>query len=162
MIVSSAITGISFVNNDHNNGQSDNSNENSKSEITTVSTDNTETEAKTEKTHNQNSSSKTTKEIVHEYFADIPILIDVASCESGFVHYTNGTIIRGRINPQDVGVMQINEKYHLSDSIKLGFDIHTLEGNMAYARHLYKNQGTRPWEYSSKCWNKSREVALNI
>jgi hypothetical protein len=142
--------------------QINNPTENSKSEITTVQTDNTATVQKSEKTYTKNSSSKTTKQIVQEYFAETPILIDVASCESRFIQYdADGSVLRGFINPQDVGVMQINEKYHLSDSIKLGLDIHTLEGNMDYAKHLYNKQGTRPWEYSSKCWNKTREVALN-
>ena len=137
-------------------------NENSKSEITTVQTDNTAKTEKSEKTHTKNSSSKTNRQIVAEYFSETPILIDVASCESHFTQFNaDGTILRGVVNPQDVGVMQINEKYHLSDSIKLGFDIYTLEGNMAYAKHLYKTQGTKPWEYSSQCWNKTREVALN-
>ena len=105
---------------------------------------------------------KTVRETVKEYFADIPVLIDVAYCESGIVQFNNdGTVLRGFINPQDVGVMQINEKYHLETSIRLGIDIYTLEGNLEYARFLYETQGTRPWEYSSHCWNKKREVALN-
>ena len=157
MLVSSMISSNVVVTNQINNPT-----ENSKSEITTVQTDNTATVQKSEKTYTKNSSSKTTKQIVQEYFAETPILIDVASCESRFIQYdADGSVHRGFINPQDVGVMQINEKYHLSDSIKLGLDIHTLEGNMDYAKHLYNKQGTRPWEYSSKCWNKTREVALN-
>lgn len=159
MLVSSAAAGNGFM----TETQNTNPNENSKSEITTVQPDNTATVGNSEKTHtNKNSSSKTTKQIVQEYFADTPVLIDVASCESRFIQFdADGTVHRGVVNPQDVGVMQINEKYHLSESEKLGLDIHTLEGNMAYAKHLYKTQGTRPWEYSSKCWNKTREVALN-
>ncbi len=157
MLVSSAVSSDMVA-----GTQTNNSNENSKSEITTVQTDNTVKTEDSEKTHTKNSSSKTTKQIVQEYFADTPVLIDVASCESHFIQFdADGTIHRGKVNPQDVGVMQINEKYHLSDSIKLGYDIYTLEGNMAYAKHLYKTQGTRPWEYSSKCWNKTREVAVN-
>jgi len=157
MLVSSMVSNNVVATNQINNPT-----ENSKSEITTVQTDNTATVQKSEKTYTKNSSSKTTKQIVQEYFAETPILIDVASCESRFIQYdADGSVHRGFINPQDVGVMQINEKYHLSDSIKLGLDIHTLEGNMDYAKHLYNKQGTRPWEYSSKCWNKTREVALN-
>lgn len=157
MLVSSMISNNVVATNQINNPT-----ENSKSEITTVQTDNTATVQKSEKTYTKKSSSKTTKQIVQEYFAETPILIDVASCESRFIQYdADGSVHRGFINPQDVGVMQINEKYHLSDSIKLGLDIHTLEGNLDYAKHLYNKQGTRPWEYSSKCWNKTREVALN-
>jgi hypothetical protein len=105
---------------------------------------------------------KTTKGIVEDYFSDIPIMVDVAYCESRFTMFdADGSVHRGVVNPQDVGVMQINEKYHLETSIKLGLNIHTLEGNLDYARFLYETQGTAPWEYSSHCWNKSREVALN-
>jgi hypothetical protein len=57
-------------------------------------------------------------------------------------------------------VMQINEKYHLETSRELGFNIHTLEGNMAYARYLYEKQGARPWLASSHCWANYRQVAV--
>ena len=104
----------------------------------------------------------TTREIVETYFSDVPVMIDVAYCESRFTQFNaDGSVHRGVINPADVGVMQINEKYHLDTSIKLGINIHDLEGNLDYARYLYETQGTAPWEYSSHCWNKSREVALN-
>lgn len=106
--------------------------------------------------------SKTTKQTVEDYFSDIPVMIDVAFCESRYTQFnSDGSVHRGVVNPADVGVMQINEKYHLATSKKLGLDIHTLEGNMAYGRYLYETQGTAPWEYSSHCWNKTREVALN-
>lgn len=102
-----------------------------------------------------------TEERVREYFDDIPILVDVARCESQFRQFnSNGTVLRGIQNPDDVGVMQLNEYYHKAQAVKLGHDIHTLEGNMAYARYLYEKEGTAPWVYSSPCWGKTREVAL--
>jgi len=104
----------------------------------------------------------TTKEEVEEYFSDLPILAEVAFCESRNRQFgKNGKVLRGIENSQDVGVMQINEKYHLKTANKLGLNLHTLEGNMAYGRYLYEKEGTRPWNYSSKCWGKSREVAVN-
>lgn len=103
----------------------------------------------------------TTKEIVEDYFQDIPVMIDVAYCESRFRQFdANGNVLRGDYNALDVGVMQINEKYHADTAAKLGLNLHTTEGNMAYARYLYETQGTRPWNYSSHCWGKTREVAL--
>ncbi len=109
----------------------------------------------------QENSEKTTQEIVEHYFSDIPVLIDVASCESEFRQFNkNGSVLRGTENSSDVGVMQINEKYHLQVAQRLGIDIYTLEGNMEYARFLYNSEGTRPWKYSSFCWNKMREVAV--
>lgn len=102
-----------------------------------------------------------TEERVKEYFSDIPILVDVARCESRFRQFdVNGQPLRGVQNRADVGVMQINEKYHLATAQRLGLDLNTLEGNMAYARHLYEQSGSAPWVHSSKCWGTTREVAL--
>lgn len=102
----------------------------------------------------------TTQDKVEQYFSDLPIMIDIARCESRFrQHNKNGDVLRGELTPADVGVMQVNEKFHLKESKKLGYDIHTLEGNMAYARYLYQKQGARPWLASSSCWAKYRELA---
>ena len=103
-----------------------------------------------------------TKDAVSTYFADLPIMIDIARCESHFKQTDeNGNITRGVANPFDVGVMQINEKYHLEESKKLGYDIYTLQGNMEYARYLYEKQGARPWLASSKCWSQYQNIAKN-
>jgi hypothetical protein len=103
----------------------------------------------------------TTEAQVKAYFEETPILAEIAFCESRFRHFDkNGNVLRGVQNSQDVGVMQINEKYHLDTAQKLGLNIYTLEGNMAYGKYLYDTQGTRPWNYSSHCWGKHREVAL--
>ena len=102
----------------------------------------------------------TVKEKVTQYFSDLPILVDIARCESRFRQTDkNGEIIRGVANPLDVGVMQINERYHLKESKKLGYDIYTVEGNMAYARYLYEKEDARPWLASSKCWAKYSNIA---
>lgn len=93
---------------------------------------------------------------VREYFADTPILIDIARCESTFRQTgPDGKILRGIVNPDDVGVMQINQYYHGDSSKRLGQDIMTLEGNMAYARHLYEVYGADPWSASKPCWSKT-------
>lgn len=91
---------------------------------------------------------------VREYFKDIPDMIEIARCESRFRQFVNGEVLRGIQNPQDVGVMQINEHYHLAASKRLGFNIYTLEGNMRYARYLYEREGTRPWGWSKPCHGK--------
>ncbi len=105
-----------------------------------------------------------TEEYVKDYFKDIPIMIEVARCESTFRHLDeDGDIHRGRVNKSDVGVMQINEYYHLDQAEKRNLDIHTIEGNTAYARDLYEREGTRPWSSSKPCWGKyeSKLLALN-
>jgi len=99
-------------------------------------------------------SEMTVKERVSVYFEDDPVLVRIAGCESSYRHLDkNGYIVRGKVNRRDIGVMQINEYYHLSASKKLGYDIYTLEGNMAYAKYLYEKKGSQPWNSSRACWN---------
>jgi hypothetical protein len=105
-----------------------------------------------------------TEEYVKEYFKDIPIMIQIARCESTFRHLDeDGEIHRGRVNNADVGVMQINEYYHLDQAENKNLDIYTIEGNTAYARDLYEREGTRPWASSKPCWGKyeSKTLALS-
>ncbi len=115
----------------------------------------------------ENKEDKTKKEIamkamsteayIRNYFSDIPILAEVARCESSFRQTdSNGNLIRGKVNRSDVGVMQINEHYHAAAAKKLGLDLHTLEGNAAYARELYEKEGAKPWLPSSPCWTKTQ------
>lgn len=102
----------------------------------------------------------TTEESVNAYFSDLPIMVDIAHCESRFRQTDKaGNIFRGVENRYDVGVMQINEQYHLEEAKKLGIDIYTLKGNMQYARHLYEKEGARPWMASSACWAQSQNLA---
>ena len=100
-------------------------------------------------------SAKTVEMSVREYFKDVPILAEIAKCESEFKHVGgNGEIIKGKVNRGDLGVMQINRYYHEKDASKLGLDLKTLRGNMAFARNLYDKYGTSPWQSSSGCWEK--------
>lgn len=104
---------------------------------------------------------KTIQEIVEQEFKDIPIMIEIAKCESRYRQFDeNGNVLKGKVDNRDTGVFQINKHYHLDTALKLGLDIYTLEGNMAYARYLYENEGSQPWNASSGCWGKYREVAL--
>ncbi len=103
------------------------------------------------------------KKYVSDYFSDIPLLARIAECESHNRQYDkSGAVIRGEVNVLDVGVMQINEKYHLETSKKLGYNIYTIEGNVAYARYLYKKQGAQPWISSSACWAKFSESEIAL
>jgi len=97
---------------------------------------------------------------VREYFKETPILAKIAYCESRFRQYDEkGNLLRGELTPKDVGVMQINEYYHGDTADKLGINVHTLEGNLAYAKWLYEREGTQPWASSQKCWDKYEELA---
>jgi hypothetical protein len=98
----------------------------------------------------------TVEEYVRNYFSDIPVMVEIAKCESHFrQHNESGEVLRGEKNVLDRGVMQINEYYHGEDSEKLGFDILTLKGNTAYARYLFEKYGVKPWASSSRCWAKT-------
>ena len=99
---------------------------------------------------------------VRTFFSDTPIMQKIAYCESRNRQFAkDGSSFRGVINNKDIGIFQVNEKYHLEASKKMGIDIHTIEGNLEYARHLYKSQGTQPWSASSPCWGKYETFALN-
>jgi hypothetical protein len=96
---------------------------------------------------------KAVEKYLREQYADTPILVEIARCESTFAQYDKkGNVIRGRVDSQDVGVMQINERYHLEKATEMGYDIHNIEGNVLYAKYLYENEGSKPWNASSKCW----------
>jgi len=98
---------------------------------------------------------------VQDYFADTPLLGRIAWCESKLKHFNeDGSVLRGEITPKDVGIMQINEYYHKDTAERLGINIYTLEGNMAYAKWLYGREGSTPWAPSSKCWGKYKEIAM--
>ncbi len=95
-----------------------------------------------------------TEEVVRTYFSDIPVMIQIARCESHFRHtLEDGTVLKGRVDPADTGVMQINLRYHGVAAEKLDLDLHDLHDNLAYARSLYEQQGTQPWNASAPCWN---------
>ncbi len=103
---------------------------------------------------------KTLEEYVRAYFKDTPELAEIAKCESNFRQYdANGAILKGTINKGDIGIMQINKYYNGDNAEKLGYDIYTIEGNLAYAKVLYDKFGTDPWSSSQKCW-ESKIVAM--
>lgn len=98
---------------------------------------------------------KNVERFLGDYFADIPIMAKIAKCESRYRHLDrNGNVLRGEITPLDRGVMQINLYFHQDTAAKLGFDLHDLDDNVAYARYLYEKEGTKPWLSSSSCWAK--------
>lgn len=108
---------------------------------------------------------QTVEQYVREYFADTPIMIEIARCESRFKQFDkDGSIHRGVVNDQDLGVMQVNEFYHGITAKKLGLDLYGIQGNVAYAKYLYEKEGTQPWISSSPCWSKSKvakDLAIN-
>lgn len=106
--------------------------------------------------------SKEVEAYIRKEFADTPILVDIARCESTFRQFHNdGTVVRGRVNKSDVGVMQINLAYHADTAKKMGLDLYTVEGNAAYGKYLYDKYGSQPWSASEPCWSRSaKDLAL--
>lgn len=86
-------------------------------------------------------------------------MVQIARCESTFRHeLADGSVLRGRVDNDDLGVMQINTRYHGARAAELGLDLLDLDDNMTFARLLYEEQGTRPWNASAPCWNRSLAV----
>ncbi len=90
---------------------------------------------------------------VRKEFADLPVMISIAKCESSFTQYdSNRNPMYGGSGGM-VGVFQVAAAIHNDAAKDLSYDINTLEGNLAYARYLYENEGTVPWLASASCWN---------
>ncbi len=92
---------------------------------------------------------------VIEYFHDIPVMIAIASCESNFRQYDEDGLLLVNPNPNSTasGVFQILYTTH-KDAWSQSNETHiaTLEGNLAFARKLYEESGTTPWNPSRSCW----------
>lgn len=91
---------------------------------------------------------------IREYFKDVPVMTEIARCESKFRQYTDGgNVFMGGYGGGMVGIFQIYRDVHKNAAQALGIDINTVEGNLAYARHLHTQSGTGPWVSSMPCWN---------
>ncbi len=83
---------------------------------------------------------------VRAAFADAPDMIAAAKCESGYRQFNDdGSPLHGGWGGKYVGIFQISEEVHSAEAARLGDDISTVAGNIAYARHLYDREGTVPW-----------------
>lgn len=90
---------------------------------------------------------------VRTYFAETPVMIEIARCESKFRQYADsGNPLYGGYGGKMVGVFQVYSDIHASFARSLGMDIETLDGNMQYAKYLYEREGTKPWISSFPCW----------
>jgi hypothetical protein len=95
----------------------------------------------------------TLEKYVREYFKETPVLAEIARCESTFRQVgKDGKVLRGEANKSDLGLLQVNEYYHGEKAADLGFDLNTVNGNLAYGKYLYDKEGTKPWSASEKCW----------
>lgn len=83
------------------------------------------------------------------------ILTKICFAESGGRQFNkDGSVLRGRTTPSDIGICQINEAINNDLARKLGYDIFTEEGNKAFALYLFNHRGTEPWNASKANWLK--------
>jgi hypothetical protein len=85
-----------------------------------------------------------------------PVLQRIAQCESRGQHWTkDGKVTRGKRNPHDLGLFQINTVVWQQTAETLGYDLRTPEGNTQMARYLFAHYGSVPWQSSAACWNRT-------
>lgn len=90
---------------------------------------------------------------VRAYFAETPVMIEIARCESKFRQFADsGNPLYGGYGGKMVGVFQVYSDIHASFARSMGTDIETLDGNLQYAKYLYEREGTKPWVSSFPCW----------
>lgn len=78
-----------------------------------------------------------------------PMFVPLACRESAFNQTERGTseVLRGKVDRNDLGIMQISCTYHCDKAKSLGpkYDLMTFDGNVNYSKHLYDNEGVDHW-----------------
>lgn len=101
----------------------------------------------------QTNAISSTEQKVRAFFADNPVMVAIAQCESKFTQFNaKGVALHGGMEHHMIGIFQINAAIHRKVAKALGFDINTIAGNLAYAQYLFRQEGTVPWLDSSACW----------
>lgn len=67
---------------------------------------------------------------------------------------SNGKVLRGIVNPHDIGQCQINEDVWGEKARAMGLDIYSFNGNRKMANWIYESYGNSPWYLSKAMWNK--------
>jgi len=88
-------------------------------------------------------------------------LVRICACESTGVatakptHWNHdGTVKRGKINPRDIGICQINLDWNGDTAERMGLDLFKESDNIWFANWLYGQKGATPWNWSRACWEK--------
>ncbi len=87
--------------------------------------------------------------LIKKYFPNDPIMVEVARGESGLKQWhDNGKVVRGIVDPDDTGLLQINKRYWGEEAKRLGLDFeNNIEDNVKMARHIADTQGITAWVY---------------
>lgn len=95
---------------------------------------------------------------VRNAFADAPLMAEIARCESRFRQFdSSGQPLDGGSGGM-IGLFQVNASVHQAYARSIGMDIYTADGNIAYARKLYQEEGTDPWLSSFSCWHNASQT----
>lgn len=119
----------------------------------------------------KNNSTKVVKEEVvkiKEVESSAPVLERIAKAESRNSHYCTEELVKYKLcaisevgqvliranknGTVDIGRHQINNYYWGSKATELGLNLWEEEDNYKMAVWLFKNEGTEPWNSSSKNW----------
>lgn len=88
------------------------------------------------------------KEEIRKTFPEQPdLMVKVAECESSLIPTAHNTTLN-KNGTTDGGLFQINSIHKVDGDI---FDPAT---NIQYARKLYDERGTKPWNGSKHCWSQ--------
>ena len=88
-------------------------------------------------------------QLIHDYFPDAPIMVKVAKGESGLKQWhSDGRVVRGIVDNDDTGLMQINNRYWGAEAKRLGLDYeNSIIDNVRMARHIKDTQGITAWVF---------------
>lgn len=99
------------------------------------------------------------KTVVMSAFPADTVMWAIAACESRYRQFReDGTVLRGGVNPRDIGLFQINDSVHavliksLMEEDSLLYNISTVDGNIEVAKILRNRDEYQPWNFSSFCW----------
>jgi len=89
------------------------------------------------------------------YEVDFDLAYNIVKCESSVRQWdSTGEVLRGVVNNQDIGLFQINLKYHEQTALDMGLNLFDLDDNIKYGLNLLKNEGSKHWTASRPCWGK--------
>jgi hypothetical protein len=96
-----------------------------------------------------------TEAFLRSYFHDIPVMVEIARCESGFRNVQSG-LQQPYGRERSFGFFQIHEPDWHQQAVSLGLTEYQTDAmhNVLMARHIYNTQGLSAWRASKHCWGR--------
>ncbi len=82
------------------------------------------------------------------------VLQAIIQCESGF---DPKALNKNSKHSLDIGLFQINTRWHQATAKKMGLNIYDTADNVKYGLYLFEKEGIHPWKASKKCIKKIME-----